>query len=97
MPLDLVEQVLGQWKGRVMIGPHPQVIERGQEPGFAHAAVEGELAIHVADTLAGHDGGQSGGFSAATAHCDIARYETPLSPTLPVLQGWPAAHSITSK
>src|SRR5262245_25216576 len=37
-----------------------------------------------------------GGFSSATRHCSTARYDTPDSPTLPLLHGCVPTHSTSS-
>ena len=37
-----------------------------------------------------------GGLRAATRHCDMAKYETPIRATRPVHHDWDAAHSIRS-
>jgi hypothetical protein len=37
-----------------------------------------------------------GGFSSATRHCDVVRYDTPDSPTRPLLQGCVPAQSMSS-
>ena len=63
-------------------------------PGYA--SVPHHVAVHVVRPSAGMMAFRCGGLSAATYHWLMAKYETPLKPTLPLLHGCTPAHSIVS-
>jgi len=80
---------------RVELAPQ-RFPQRRPEMRIGNSAMRGDFAIGIGPAFHGLIAARCGGCSSATRHCSCARYETPESPTLPVLQDCVPAHSIVS-